>query len=132
MPWVPMKIHEPAVICPYIVRPSVSSRRNSSQVGHSGTRLELAISTRGDHSCVRNTPTGLPDWTSSVSSPSSWRSVATIASNASHERARGGTERADPPPRGGGAAGPAVDDQVLRALGDLGIEVVHQHAQGGL
>jgi hypothetical protein len=49
--------------------------------------LELAISTRGAHSCVRKTPTGLPDWTSSVSSPASVRSVRTIASNASHERA---------------------------------------------
>ena len=50
--------------------PSSSSRRNSSQVAQSGTRFEFAISTRGAHSCVRNTPTGLPDWTSSVSSSS--------------------------------------------------------------
>ena len=35
-----------------------------------GTRLELAMSTRGAHSWVRNTPTGLPDCTSSVSSSS--------------------------------------------------------------
>jgi hypothetical protein len=30
-------------------------------------------------------------------------------------------------PRAGGAAGAAVDDEVLRTLGDLGVEVVHQH-----
>ena len=70
-----------------MVKPSASSRRNSSQVAHSGTRFEFAIRTRGAHSCVVNTPTGLPDWTSSVSSSASPRSVLTIASNASHERA---------------------------------------------
>jgi hypothetical protein len=30
-----------------------------------------------------------------------------------------------------GATAAAVDDEVLRALGDLGIEVVVQHAKGG-
>ena len=45
------------------------------------------MSTRGAISCVRKTPTGLPLCTSSVSSFSSRRSVATIAWNASHERA---------------------------------------------
>ena len=44
--------------------PRSSSRRNSSQFAQSGTRLELAMRTRGAHSWVRNTPTGLPDWTS--------------------------------------------------------------------
>ena len=34
-------------------------------------------------------------------------------------------------PIAGGAAGSAVDDEVLRALGDLFVEVVHQHAHGG-
>ena len=43
-----------------MVSPSASSRRNSSQVAHCGTSSELAISTRGAHSCVRITPTGLP------------------------------------------------------------------------
>ena len=62
-----------------MVRPSASSRRNSAQVAHSGTSSELAMSTRGAHSWVRNTPTGLPDWTSSVSSDSRSRSVATMA-----------------------------------------------------
>ena len=45
-----------------------SSRRNSGQFAQSPTRFELAISTRGAHSWVRSTPTGLPDCTSSVSS----------------------------------------------------------------
>ena len=45
------------------------------------------MSTRGAHSCVRNTPTGLPDCTSSVSSGSSSSRVRTIASYASHVRA---------------------------------------------
>ena len=31
-----------------------------------------------------------------------------------------------------GLADPAVDDEVLRALGHLGVEVVHEHAQRGL
>jgi hypothetical protein len=47
----------------------------------------LAISTRGASACVRNTPTGLPDWTSSVSSSSSLSSVATIASKLCQSRA---------------------------------------------
>ena len=43
--------------------------------------------------------------------------MATMASNASQLAGR--------------AAGAAVDDQVLGVLGDLGVEVVHQHPQGG-
>ena len=62
-----------------MVRPSASRRRNSAQVAHSGTSNELAMRTRGAHWWVRNTPTGLPDWTSSVSSASRSRSVATMA-----------------------------------------------------
>src|SRR4051794_6882321 len=72
---------------PYIVSPSASRRRNSAQFAHSGTRLELAIRTRGAHGWVVNTPTGLPDWISSVSSSASVVSAAQIASKASHERA---------------------------------------------
>ncbi len=34
-------------------------------------------------------------------------------------------------PIAGGAAGASVDDEVLRPLGDIFIEVVHQHAHGG-
>ena len=43
--------------------------------------------TRGAHSWVRKTPTGLPDCTSIVSSSPSVVSVRSIASNAGHERA---------------------------------------------
>src|SRR5207302_7592402 len=35
-------------------------------------------------------------------------------------------------PRTGGAAGAPVDDKVLRALRDVGVEVVHQHPHRGL
>ena len=70
----------PAVIWPYMVRPSASRRRNSGQFAQSPTRLELAMSTRGAHSWVRKTPTGLPDCTSRVSSLSRVSSVRTIAS----------------------------------------------------
>ena len=45
------------------------------------------------------------------------RSVATIASNASQLRAA--------------LPGPAVHHQIVRPLGDLGVEVVHQHPQRG-
>ena len=76
-----------------MVSPAASRRRNSSQLAHWGTRLELAMSTRGAHSWVRNTPTGLPDWTSRVSSPSRSRSEPTMASKASQLRAA----RPEPP-----------------------------------
>ena len=51
------------------------------------TRLEFAIRTRGAHSLVRKTATGLPDWTRRVSSSSRRRSSLTIASKASQLRA---------------------------------------------
>ena len=70
-----------------MVSPAASRRRNSGQFAQSPTRLELAISTRGAHSCVRITPTGLPDWTSMVSSSRRRLSVAIIASNAAQDRA---------------------------------------------
>ena len=79
--------------------------------------VALAMSTRGAHGCVRNTPTGLPDCTSSVSSFSRSRSDATM--------------RRRPPSCARRLPGAAVDDQVVGPLGDLGIEVVHQHAQRG-
>src|SRR5207247_5195928 len=47
----------------------------------------FAMSTRGAHSCVRNTPTGLPDCTSRVSSDRRRESVARMRSKADHERA---------------------------------------------
>ena len=43
--------------------------------------------TRGASGCVRSTPTGLPDWTSSVSSSESARSEATMRSNEAQSRA---------------------------------------------
>jgi hypothetical protein len=49
--------------------------------------LELASSTRGASAWVRNTPTGLPDWISSVSSSFSARNEARIASKQSQLRA---------------------------------------------
>src|ERR1035437_2874938 len=70
-----------------MVRPARSSSRKVSQLAHLPTRFELAIRTRGAHSCVRKTPTGLPDWTSSVSSFSKRRNSRTMASKASQERA---------------------------------------------
>ena len=98
-----------------MVRPSCSSRRNSGQVAQSPTRLELAMSTRGAHSCVRSTPTGRPDCTSIVSSS---RSVGQRA----HHRVEAAPVARRP-------AGAAVDDQVVGALGDLRVEVVLQHPQ---
>src|SRR6267142_1462113 len=51
---------------------------------HSLEAIELRVVVPlADKICVRNLPTGLPDWTSSVSSLSSSRSERTIASNAS-------------------------------------------------
>ena len=73
------------------------------------------MSTRGASAWVRNTPTGLPDWTSSVSSPSRRR-----------ERGDDAVERL---PVARGPADAAIDDELARALGDVGIEIVHQHAQ---
>ena len=79
---------------------------------------EFAISTRGAISCVRKTPTGLPLCTSSVSS--------------SLEPAQRRDDRVERLPRARGAPRAAVDDEVGGILGDLGVEVVHEHAQRGL
>ena len=76
------------------------------------------MSTRGAHSWVCITPTGRPDWTSIVSSGFE-----------RGQRADHGVER---PPVARGPAGAAVDDEVVGALGVLGVEVVHQHPQRGL
>jgi CubicO group peptidase (beta-lactamase class C family) len=72
-----------AVIWPYIMRPLRSSSLKCSQVLHRGTRFALANNTRGASGCVVNTPTGLPDWISSVSSSPRARSDSTMRSNAS-------------------------------------------------
>ena len=45
------------------------------------------MSTRGAHSCVRSTPTGLPDCTSIVSSSARVVRVRTMASNERQSRA---------------------------------------------
>ena len=94
------------------------ARGTSSQFAHLPTRFELAMSTRGAHSWVRKTPTGLPLWTSSVSSSARARSSRTIASKAAQLRAA--------------RPGAAVDDQGVRVLGHLRVEVVHEHPEGGL
>ena len=47
------------------------------------------------------------------------------------ERAQLTDDRVERRPRTGRTTGAAVDDQVLGALRDLGIEVIHQHPQGG-
>src|SRR5262249_36550711 len=79
--------HEPAVIWPYIMRPLRSSSLKWSSVAQCGTRFEFAISTRGVSECVRNTPTGFPDWTQSVSSASRPRNDLTMRSKLSQSRA---------------------------------------------
>ena len=76
------------------------------------------MSTRGAHSWVRKTPTGLPDWTSIVSSSPRVRSVR--------------AQRVERVPRTGRPAGPAVDHEIVGPLGHLGVEVVVQHPVGGL
>ena len=98
-----------------MISPAASSLRNSSQFAQSGTRLELAISTRGACSCVSNTATGLPDWTSSVS-------VVAQPLELAHDRvvARPVARR---------LADPAVDDQLGGVLGHVGVKVVLEHAQ---
>ena len=75
-----MYIQLPAVICPYIIRPSASSLSKCSHVAQLGTKLEFAISTRGEYICVFITATGLPDWTIKVSSVSNRNKVFKIKS----------------------------------------------------
>ena len=47
------------------------------------------------------------------------------------EGAQRGDDGVERLPASSRAAGAAVDHQVLGVFGDLGVEVVHQHAQGG-
>src|SRR5258705_9821652 len=70
-----------------MIRPARSSSRKCSHVAHRPTRFALAIKTRGADACVRNTPTGLPLCTRSVSSFSRVVRLATIASKARQFRA---------------------------------------------
>jgi hypothetical protein len=47
------------------------------------------------------------------------------------ELLQGGDDAVEVGPAPGGAAGTAVDDELIGFFGDVGIEVVHEHAQGG-
>ena len=58
-----------------------------SQSAHFGTSIEFESRTRGADGWVRKMATGLPDWTTSVSSPASSRSERTIASKLAQSRA---------------------------------------------
>src|ERR1700730_1010701 len=101
-----------------MVRPRCSRRRNSSQVAHCGTRLELAMSTRGAHSCVLSTPTGLPDWTRRVSSPlRAWEGGGSGAVRCGECFNHGG----EATPARGGRPGAAVDDELVGMFGHLGV-----------
>ena len=97
---------------------SFSSRRNSGQVAQSPTRLELAISTRG-RPLVRTEHADRP--------PGLHQHRLVVL-----ERGQRADQRVVARPVPGGLAGAAVDDQVLRALGDVRVEVVLQHPHGGL
>ena len=99
--------------------PRPPSRRNSSQVAQRGTSSELAISTRGAPGCVRKTPTGLPLWTSSVSS-----SLQVAGASRRSPAARRGCG----PPCPSRRRRPAL----VGSLRDLGVEVVAEHPQRGL
>ena len=101
-----------------MVNPSASSRRNSGQLAQSGTRLELAISTRGAHSWVRSTP-----------DRAAGHHQHGLVGGQLAQRGHDGVEARPVPGR---LAGAAVDDQVGRPLGDLGVEVVAEHPQRGL
>src|SRR5215472_4203712 len=70
-----------------MVSPARSSARKVSQSAHLGTSMLLEISTLGENGWVRKTATGLPDWTSRVSSSARSRRALTIASNAGQLRA---------------------------------------------
>ena len=92
----------PACRCRSSCRPSsgrtssgrdLRDRGNCSHVAQAGHEQRVGDEHARRPGCVRKTATGLPDCTSSVSSCSSRRSVATIASKAGQLRAA----RPDPP-----------------------------------
>jgi hypothetical protein len=105
-------------------------------VAQSGTRLELAMSTRGAHSWVRNTPTGLPDCTSIVSSASrvvsvrAWRRAPPSCGPPDRCRRRRPGRRAARPPRGRGccAASGRPPPGASRLQVSLGVVGDHQPA----
>ena len=88
-----------------------------SHVAQAGTSSALAMSTRGAHGCVRNTRDRL-------SRLHEQRLVVL-------ERAQRRDDRVERLPAARGAAGAAVDDEIVGPFGDLGIEIVHQHPQRG-
>ena len=91
--------------------PCARGRETSPSVAQCGTSSALAISTRGASACVRKTPTGLPDCTSSVSSFSSvaqrrrrWRRTPPSCAPPARCRRRRRDRRAARPPRGRGCS----------------------------
>jgi len=47
------------------------------------------------------------------------------------ERAQGSDDGVETFPIARGFSGAAIDDEIVGALGNIGIEIVHEHAQGG-
>jgi len=80
-----------------MVRPSASNRRNSGHVASPARGSNCQEHPRA-HSCVRNTPTGRPDWTSIVSSSASVVSVRASAWNDGQSRAPCRSRRRPPGP----------------------------------
>jgi hypothetical protein len=76
---------------------------NTSQFAHLGTRLELAMSTRGASLWVRNTPTGLPTGRAGSGPPraarASRRSCRSMPSCARRDRSRRRQRGSGGPPR---------------------------------
>src|SRR5256712_6231511 len=68
------------------MRPFRSRSRTTAHVAQRPTRFALAMSTRGASGWVRNTPTGLPDWTRRVSSSSNAPRVRHTASKQAQSR----------------------------------------------
>ena len=94
------------------------ARGTCSQVAHFGTSIEFAIRTRGAIGVG-------PEDADRLARLDEQRLVVAEGPQRPHDR----VERL-PGPRG--LARPAVDDEVLGTLGDLGVEVVHEHPQRGL
>ena len=86
MPCEPMYCQAPAVMPANIESPaSISSC--SRGVAQRPTRLPFAITAIGERRCVRKSPIGLPDWTTSVCSSSIVLSASTMRSKLSQSRA---------------------------------------------
>ena len=87
IPWLPMYIQLPAVICPYIISPFFSNSSKCFQLAQLGTSWLLLMSTRGASLCVFKMPTGLPLCMSKLSSFSNIFKPFMMLSNASKLRA---------------------------------------------